>query len=269
MAGVIKMACTLVVPEFREAAGDMETKFANGLINNAAIINDRRIAKVGSDGAYISKVAGPSNAGWVGMVNPAFVAKNGRDATAIAAAHQQNGAGSFAKWNRGLDLAFATRDGVVAKDFVQKVSDKKENWTEAAGKKTLRFTGDKVRGLGVSSIIPALMIGYQPAIGWLQPADSWQAGLPYKICPDGLEGTLKAALTQMITRTGMTIVQSNFLVATITAQNTLLQSLLVGMSDGAKVDPFLLTTGATDTYCLWTMNGTSLTLKTQLVLGGP
>lgn len=267
MAAVVKMKVNLVVPESAEVSGDMGQKWADSLTVNAARINDRRKFKIPDDGTFISKVAVPSSQGFQGMVADNFVSRRGRNATEIKGAHAKNAQESFAKWNNNLDLAFATRDGIVAKGFVENVANKAGNWESAAGKKTLRMTGDKIRGRGVAPILAELLVGYQLAQTWLREGDAWLAGTPYKICLNGMEGALKAGLVQLITRVGLTIVQNNYDVDVMEDQNKHLENFLNAIADPTKCNTFAETTEATDTYALFVLDGNILYLKTQIVLG--
>jgi hypothetical protein len=269
MPGVVKMAWELIVPESTEPAADMQEKFANGLVVNASLINDRRIAAVGSDGAFNDKVAAPSNLKWAPMVDSAFVSRAGRSAQEIKNAQGLNLQEAFQKWSDNLDLAFATVDGVVAKGFVTNVQNKKGNWSIEAGRRTLRMTGDRVRGRGVSAIASALFVGDSIAASWLRPGDTWLAGLPYDISLTGLKGTLKAGLTQLLTRAGLTIIMSGYNTTIMTNQNAFLIAALTALADPAKCDPFIATEGATDTYCKFKKVGPIFSLKCQTVLGGP
>ena len=256
----------LLVPDYQEVAADMEAKRVDGMVINATRMNDRRKYKVPDDGTYILKMAGPANLGYSPMIKDGFVARNGRNATEITTAHGKNAQDSFKKWNDSLDLMFKEEDGIKAKRFVDMVTNKKGNWSDEVGKKTLRLTGDKIRGLGVSAINAHLLVGYSHAMGWLRPGDIWGGGSPTNITVPGLEGSLKAGVTQLVTRAGLTIIHSGFNADTITRQNTNLRNLLNGMRDAATVDQFVLTTGAEDNHCVFALEGALFWLKVQVGL---
>jgi hypothetical protein len=262
----IQMKYSLLVPDYQEVAPDMEAKFADGLVINATRMNDRRKFKIPDDGTYISKLAGPSNRGFSPMVKDDFVSRKGRNATEIKTVHGKNAQDSFNKWNDALDLSFKDEDGIKAKRFVDMVLNKKGNWSAAAGKKTLRLTGDKIRGRGVSAINAHLLVGYALALDWFRAGDIWGSGAPYNIAQAGLEGSLKAGITQLVTRAGLTIIASGFNAATITRQNTNIMNLLNSLRDSAKCDEFKLTTGATDTYCVFKLTEALFELHVQVVL---
>ncbi len=146
MVDIVTMDIEITVPVTVEPSGDMPDKWANGLTSNATRINDRRIQKIPDSGTFNSKVAGPSSVSFAPMVDSAFVSKKGRTAANVTRAQYKNLADGFDKWNDKLALAFATVDGVVAKRFVDQVNNSKNNWASAVASKTLRATGDRIRG---------------------------------------------------------------------------------------------------------------------------
>ena len=242
---------TLRIPQVVEAAPDMLTKRTNSLINNATIINNRRIAAVGSSGEYNTKVALPSTRGFVPMLNAAFVSRKGRDKTEISQAHAHNMGSSFEKWQRKLDLAFAEVNGVPAKKYVEQVTNTARNWSEKVATRTLRMTGDKIRGRGVSPIAAGYLIGLSQAASWIREGDSNPLGNPINIIKEGLTGQARSALISMFTRAGIAIIESNFSEDTFERQNTFIVTLLNSLYDDTVCDEFDITTGASDTYCLF------------------
>jgi hypothetical protein len=254
--------CTLIIPENVEVSGDMGDKFVEGLTINATRINERRKAKIGSDGVYINTVATPASQ----MIDASFVSRKGRNVSEIVGAHVKNMSESFNKWNDNLNLAFAEVDGVPAKRFVDNVTNKKGNWEAAAGKKTLRMTGDRVRGRGAAAIMPELLCGYSIAQSWFRPGDVWIAGVPTKVVLAGLEGSVKASLTSLLVRCGLTIIQNNYDATIMAAHNAIIASLLTGMRDDSVCDAFKATIGANDTGVIFELvdNIFQLHAKVQL-----
>lgn len=256
----------LLIPEFQEVSNDMGAKWQNGLTVNAALMNDRRKAKIGNDGDYGTKVAAPSTAGFVPMIDSGFISRKGRSATDIGTVHAKNAAGAFQKWNDGLDLAFATEDGVVAKAFVRNVQNKSGNLERAIGAKTLRFTGDKIRGRGPAPTIAEWLLGYNPAIGWLRPGDTLTAGSPYKIVAAGLESAFKAALVQQLIKNGMAIVNADYNATIMTAKNTELAAFLSAIHDATLCDDFVAVPAADKSSCIFVRSAGVLTLNTVIHL---
>ena len=265
----VALSLKLLVPEFQEVSNDMGQKWVNGLTGNASIMNDRRKAKVPDDGAYGEKVAAPSNAGFKPMIDSGFVSRSGRTATDIGTVHAKNGAAAFQKWNDGLDLAFATVDGVVAKRFVDSVSNKPANLERAIGAKTLRFTGDKIRGRGPAASLVEWLLGYAPAAGWLRTGDTLVAGAPYKIVDDGMESAFKAALAQQLVKTGMAISNADYNSTIMTEKNTELTALLAAMSDPTLAATFAVVPAGDKSSCIYVRTAGVLTLETVIRIPTP
>lgn len=253
---------TLQAADHVEVAPDMETKFKNGLIVNATTINNRRKAVVHSSGAYNDKIAVPSNERWSPMVDAAFVSRRGRSATEIVNAQGVNCAEGFEQYNDNLDAAFATEGGVVANRFVNAVNTKAGNMSRELGRKALRMVGDKVRGVGPAVITPSVFINEAGVLSKLRVGDTWDSGVPTYVVKAGLGNQFKAALVSLLTRTGLTIIQSGYAAGIFTAQNTLIMDLLNAFRDATVVDVFKLTTAAADSYCLWQKVGSLFQLKT-------
>jgi hypothetical protein len=252
MAYTISAEWKLFVPGVQEAAADMPVKWNNGLANNAVAINDRRKASIPDDGTFNVKVAIPSNLGFSPMIDAAFVSKSERTASMIAQAHLDNLKKAFGKWSDSLDYAFETVAGVECKRFKDAVSAKQGNWAIAVADKTLRMTGDKVRGRGVAPIAAYLLVADARVMGMLRPSDIWIAGAPTNIARDGERPSFKTAIQQALIQTGIAIIASGFDATMITAQNTILETLLNGLEDIVKCDPFDNTPVAPDKpHCLW------------------
>jgi len=263
---VLKMGCSLLIPDVMDVSGDMSEKWVNSLTVHAPTINARRVAKIGDAGTYAQKVSGPSNAGFSPMVDAAFISRKGRSATDIVSAHAANGAASFDKWNANLDLAFADVGGVRASRFVDNVANKSANIEAALSSKTLRLTGDKIRGRGAAAIIANLLVGYAPAQAWLREGDVWNGGVPYNIVKAGMESALKAALTQRIIQSGLSIIMSKYDAAAILAQNTLIADLLEAMSDDTLTDDFVAVPAGGSSSVVFAVTNSVLTLETVITL---
>jgi hypothetical protein len=254
MAFAIKLHGKIFVPDTQEAAGDMPIKWNNGMGNNAVTMNDRRKASVPDDGTFNLKVAIPSNQGFTPMIDSAFVSKSERTADMITQAQYDNLKAAFGKWNDSLDYAFETVGGVEAKRFKDAVAAKQGNWAVAVARKTLRFTGDKVRGRGVAPIASYLLVGDGRAMAMLRPSDLWLAGSEYNIALDGQRPAFKAALQGALVQTGIAIVAASFDAAMITLMNDALVVLLNGISDITKADAFVYPIDPVKSFCAWVLD---------------
>ena len=246
MVDEIKLDFKITVPTSVEAAGDMPTKWASGLTNNATVINDRRIAKIGDEGTFQSKVAGPSSSKFSPMIDSAFVSDSGRNAANIVRAQYKNLAGAFNHWNDKLNLSFATVDGVEAKRFKDQVNNSKDNWATAVAQKTLRATGDKIRGTVLGQAVYWMTGDYRAN----QMTNHLEvvAGGPYDFIIAGHKSTWKAGIMGKTVQALIMILNADFLAAEIVAQNALISGFCNVIRDTAvaPVKPFVVGGGATD-----------------------
>jgi hypothetical protein len=239
MAYALKMEYKAFAPAMQEPAADMVERFGDNMSNAAEVINDRRKASVPDDGTFNTKVAGPSSRGFAPMIDSTFVSKHEHTATAIKQLQQSKLAKSFSKWNLALDYIFGTVNGVVAARFKDLVQNKKVNWAAGVADSVLRVTGDRVRGRGVSAIAAYSLVADGRVMSMLRPADIWLGGVPYNIARDGERPSVKSAVQSRLVQAALMIFASGFDAATILAQNTITASLLTGLADAAKADPFV------------------------------
>lgn len=239
MVSVIHYEGKFLVPASVEPAGDMPQKWADGLVANAAVINDRRIAKIPDEGVFQTKIADPSNAKYSPMIDADFVSQSGRNQANISRLQYKNLTKSFNHWNDKLDLMFATVDGVVAKRFKDQVNNTKDVWAEVIAGKTLRLTGDKVRGRLASQAV-YWMTGDRNA-NQMTNGHVLLAGAPFDLTKGVLRQQFRAAAMNLIVQAGVLIIESDFNADEIAAQNTRLNALAdafnsAGLDDFAEPD---------------------------------
>jgi len=235
MAITIHYEGKFLVPVSVEPSADMPTKWAAGLTNNATRINDRRIAKIGDEGTFQTKVADPSSAKFAPMIDAGFVSQSGRNQGNINRLQYKNLADSYNHWNDKLNLMFATVDGVEAKRFKDQVDNSKDNWAVAMGQKTLRLTGDKIRGMLASQAVYWATGDYKA--NQMTNGHELLAGAPYDLTQGALRQQFRSAMMNLIVQAGILILASDFLAAEITAQNTRLCALATMFNDAA-LDPY-------------------------------
>lgn len=243
MADEIKLDIKITVPTSVEPAGDMPDKWAAGLVNNASVINDRRIAKIGDEGTFQSLVAGPSSAKYSPMIDSAFVSQRGKNQANIIRSQYKNLAGAFNHWNDKLALSFATVDGVEAKRFKDQVNNSKDNWATAVANKTLRATGDKIRGTLLGQVLYWMTGDYRA--NQMTNGMEVVAGGPYSFCTAVHRSLWKAGIMGQVVKSFMAIVNADFLAAEIIAQNGPLASFCTEQKAGA-VKIFVQDGGALD-----------------------
>ena len=260
MADDIQFDIAITIPTSVEPAGDMPDKWAAGLVNNAAVINDRRTEKIPDEGTFQAKMAVPSSNKFSPMIDAAFVADSGRNAANIIRAQYKNLAGAFDHWNDKLALAFATVDGVVAKRFVDQVNNSKDNWATAAGQKTLRATGDKIRGTILGQILfwgtgdykAHQMVNHMEVVG-----------TPYDFCQPGMERAWKAAMMGTLVQGCIQIITADFLAAEIAAMNNNLSGICSRMT-GPGIKPWVEIEASTPADCAIGFRWTDPEFKLQM-----
>jgi len=235
MAVTIHYEGKFLVPTSVEVAADMPFKWAAGLINNAATINDRRKAKIPDEGTFQTLVAEPSNTKWNPMVNDAFVSQSGRNAANIKRAQFKNLSDGFNQWDVKTALAFATVDGIVAKRFVDQVNNSKDLWASEVAKKGLRLTGDKIRGL-LSTQAVYWSTGDHLA-NQMTNGHELLTGAPYDLTQGVLRQQYRSAMMNLIVQAGLIIIAADFVDTEVAAQNTLLNALAT-MFKAAALDDF-------------------------------
>ncbi|MFH1231742.1 MAG: hypothetical protein V1709_09630 [Planctomycetota bacterium] len=258
-----KFEVKLYVPENVEVSGDMPDRWAGNLKNSSEVINSRRQAKIPDDGTFILKMAGRAAQNFREFVNPAYTTKGGRNQEDVQNTHKSNIVVAFNSWNDKINKAFETQDGVPAKLFKQMIDASKDRWALRAGAKTLRLTGDKIRGRGVAPIASLYLAGDTRAKAWIREAD-YADGEPYSITQTGHEPTLKVAMQQRFVQGGLSVIDSEFSTSVLTRQNTMNTDILNGLRDPARCDAFVTTPAPDKCFCVWEMDGNILFLHIQV-----
>lgn len=265
MADEIELDIKITVPTSVEPAGDMPDKWAAGLTNNAQLINDRRIAKIPDEGIYQSLVAEQSSTKWSPMIDAAFVSQSGNNQANIIRKQYKNLANSFNQWNLKLGLAFDTVDGVVAKRFKDQVNNSKDSWAEAVANKTLRATGDKIRGTILGQAV-FWMTG-DPNASKLVNHLELITGAPFAFMAVSRRNFWKAGIVGQMTQSLITILDADFLAAEVAAQNDILVVLCNAVKTAA-VKPFIREEdiGAVDSTLSFSYDDPELVLHARIVL---
>jgi hypothetical protein len=265
MAFEKKFELKLYVPASCEPAGDMPIRWRDNLKNAASYLYDRLVAKIPDDGTFIKDMVTPANKAYRGLLNPTFVSKSGRTADGISNAHAKNMGKRFSRWMGNLTKMFTEANGVTAKGFKDKVDAAIDFWAGEMADKTLRLTGDKIRGRGVAPIASFFLVGDTRATSWVKQGDIAD-GEPYSITAETERTALKAAIQQRLIQGGMMVINSEFQDSTIVAENTVNAALLTKLRDLAKADAFVATPAADKCFCSWEMDGNFLLLHVQVGL---
>ena len=175
-------------------------------------------------------------------------------------------AGAFNHWNDKLSLSFATVDGVVAKRFKDQVNNSKDNWATAVANKTLRATGDKIRGTLLGQACYWMTGDYRAnqMTNGMEIVD----GAPYDFTWAGLKSAFRAGLMGKLVHSLMMILNADFLDAEITEQNHRLRHLCSAHRDWvvAPVKDFVTAGGALDSLCRFEYADPTLLLHCRVVL---
>jgi len=268
MAFEKKFELKLYVPATWEVAGDMPIRWRDNLKNAAQYMFDRLQAKITDDGTFINEMATPASKAYKGLLNPAFVSKSGRTAQGIGDAHAKNMGKRFSKWLDHITKAFATVDGVPAKGFKDKVDAAVDNWASEMADKTIRLTGDKVRGRSVAPVASFYLVGDERASGWIKPGDV-SDGAPYNITVDTERTAVKASVQQKLIQGGMMVINSEYQSSVIDEQNAINASLLTKLRDPARCDAFVTTPAVDKCFCSWAMDDNLLYLHIRVGLTTP
>ena len=263
MADEIALDIKVTIPTSVEPAGDMPDKWAAGLVNNAEVINDRRVAKIGDEGTFQSLVAGPSSAKFSPMIDAAFVSQKGKNQANIIRSQYKNLAGAFDHWNDKLALSFATVDGVVAKRFKDQVNNSKDNWATAVANKTLRATGDKVRGTILGQVLYWMTGDYRA--NQMTNGLEIVAGAPYNFTSSVGRSTWKAGIMGSMVRSMISLINADFLAGEFTAQNGNLASFCTQQKSGA-VKTFVQDGGALDSLFRFEYDDPTFLFHARVVL---
>ena len=260
-----KFELKLYVPITWEVAGDMPLRWKENLKTAGPYMFDRIMAKIPDDGTYINEMVTPANKAFRGMLNPSFISKSGRSADGIGNAHSKNMGRKFSNWLNGLQKTYAEVDGVKAKEFKEKVDAAIDNWANAVADKTIRLTGDKLRGYGVAPITAFYLVGDTRATSWTKQGDE-SDGLPYNITTETERNAVKASLVQRLIQGGMMVINSEYNADVMDEQNTINAALLSKLREASRCDAFVDTPAADKCFCAWEMDGNLLCLHVQVGL---
>ncbi len=258
----------LFVPATWEPAADMPVRWRDHLKDSAMQLFERLTAKITDDGTYINELATPASKAYRSLIDPAFVSKGGRTAGNIKDAHAKNIGRKFSQWLANLTKSFATVDGVEAKSFKEKVDAAIDRWAIAVSDKSIRLTGDKIRGRSVAPIASFFLVGDERATSWTKAGDMVD-GTPYNITTDLERNAVKAAIQQKLVQGGMMVINSEYQPDVIDEQNAINAALLTKLREASRCDAFVATPAADKCYCSWEMDGNFLVLHVQVGLTTP
>jgi hypothetical protein len=217
-----------------EEAGELAvTKWAEQLKAVAEVMNEKRKRRIKNAEAFQKLIAEESHPAWVPFINPGFHSKRGSNSDEIKGSHLANLRRAFRLYNRKLNDAFATVDGVPAKRFKDAVDNAKGDFSKGFAERTLPFTGDRMEGVGPAAIAGLWLVGDRRTDSYLRGGDDVFEGGPYKIVLQDSESAFKAALTGRIIQAGADIIKMERAAATMARQNGLINHLVQSFVDPA------------------------------------
>jgi hypothetical protein len=255
----------LGIPNVQPISDEMANRWANRLSDSATHLHQQLRTRIPDAGEFEKLLADGSSKKWRPMIDPGFVSKSERTSGDIIVMQGANLKDAYDKWDAKVALAFETVDGVEAKRFKDQVQNSKDNWVTQVETKTLRLTGDKIRGLGAAPISGYWLSGDLRASGLLREnTDEVLKGGPVNIARTGLRTMLKAGLIQKIIQSGVLITKAGYSPAVVTQHNTVINDFIKGLQDPAYVD-FQPTVDPLKSYCVFIWEEPLFRLEIQVV----
>ena len=266
MADEVKLDLKITIPTSLEVAGDMPDRWVEGLLNNAERMHDRLLEVLSDDGRFQSILAEVSNQKWRKMIDSSFVSEAGKSGDDVIRFQYKNLAESFAKFVERYGESLATVDGVFGKFFKDRVTKAKDRWAIAVSNGTLRFTGDRIRGMVVPQLV-YWMTGDPKANRFTEHAEVISGG-PYDFTKPGLRKQFRSAITNLLISAGMYILKADMSAGAIAAQNARLVDLANSLRDTTvtPVKPFVVGGGATDSLLEYEFSDPEIKLHARIVL---
>lgn len=234
----------LLVIEPVTAPSRIVEQWAEILKANAQRINEKRLQRIPDLAAFVDRLAALSSSGYAGVIDPTLVTRSGLKRRDIVSRQYAKLREAYANYRQKLEDTFATKDGVTAKEFKRLVDRAKDLFAKGVSRWTLPQTGTRAEELGPAPIAAGWLINDRKVIQRLRADDKILEGGPFLITTAEKAPTLKTALTQRLTQSGVVIMQSTFDPATMTDHNTLTNSIVQGFVNPALgIDPFV--TGGT------------------------
>ncbi|MFA5794556.1 MAG: hypothetical protein WC980_05755 [Candidatus Brocadiia bacterium] len=251
------------VPAGAQPTDEMSAKWVESFQRMAMETFRRMMKSVPNPEAFASKIGDVSNQEWKGMLNPSFRSKSELTASEINNRQMGNLSESYKKWKEKLEYLFAEVDGVEAKRFKDLVANAESRWSKGISK-TLRFTGDKVRGRGVAPWAGYFLTGDKRAIGMMPAGGQVTGGGAINVAKTGQRTTLKAGLIEKLVQAGIIITESKYDPDVVKEQNEFINGFIAGLQDSAFAQ-FQAIAGPGNSYCLYIVEGANLKLEIQVV----
>jgi len=272
MANIIAKA-VFVGREVMSVREDQIIRWRDNSKNAATYANQRRKEQLPNPDAFQGKLAQASSQEYRKIANildaAGFESKKGKTGRDIGNTQENRLMNSFDKYQAGLEYQHETLDGVESKRFKDAVDKGTDAYGDGVAKTTMKFTGDKITGRGISALAGYFLTGDKRVEGMLRTGDKITSGGPVNVARLGLASSLKSGLAAKLTQAGVLILESNYDTVTIDAQNGIINDFIKGLQKAAYVD-FQPTIDLTKSYCVFFRDGgESPTLKLEIQVVTP
>lgn len=255
----------LFVPVKEPPAQRTVDQWAESFKLNTGRIIEKLRAKIPDIKAYLENLVNPAVQGWKDVLNPSFKSKSGADAESIKDKRQANLNRTFNKFDTSLAHIFETLDEEVGKRFKEIIDNKKDLFAEGMGDRTLRFTGDKIRGRGIAPLAAMWLTGDVTVADLLRPGDKILYGGPVDISKPGLKPQLKMGMVARLIQSGIAIVYSDMNPTRIATENATINRFLDAMRDETVYEEFTATLTPLKSHCGFYVENGQLYLRIQVV----
>jgi hypothetical protein len=257
---------TMPVPAGVYPTAKMEAQWVRRFQLSAMSIFRKMLLSVPDWQAFQQKIADVSQEAWDGFIHPLFISKRGHTARDISNLRIENlkDEKAYKKWLLKVTHAFETVGGVEAKRFKEKIERTAHLWVKGVIKSTMRFSGDKVRGRGVTAIAGYFLAGDKRTVGMLPPGAQITNGGPIDVTRRGLKSALKAGLVPKLVQAGTMISSAKYDAAVVLEQNTEINEIIKSVQDPAYAE-FKPVVSDDNSYCLYIVEGANMWLEIQVV----
>ena len=177
---------------------EQQTKWSTNIKAAVSEIANSVENKIPDEQRYQSKVVESSVANWNAMYDRSFVSKKLRPASVVIATRTNKLTASYNKYKTGLKKAYATQEGIEAKNFKDSVDANAPAWAQNVAAYGMPFTGSGKSGKGPVVFIQNFLTGNPNYIKSLQ--SGWTYDGLVNIVQPGTENAFKAMVAGFLTQ---------------------------------------------------------------------
>ncbi|MBI4833213.1 MAG: hypothetical protein HY811_00105 [Planctomycetes bacterium] len=219
--GMPKTHLKMPIDNTAPAPAEIGEYWNKGLDGKAGRINDHMLNRVPDGEAYLNTIAERAEQEYQSYPNPGYISKKGLTTSGITSKFAANIKRAYEKFKENWKFMFDND----AANYKERVARGLGRFLKGIGERTLALTGFKKQGRGPAAIAGFWLSGDAKIIRELRSGDTAEGG-PFRICPIGTEGDLRAALNQRLVKAGGLVLRSNLDDATIDSVNTAVNQLV-------------------------------------------